>query len=87
MHLKCNRSLYSNILSLDILREETQRHPMWNSMWVFFFFSVQYLSPKPIMLSRNFPNLVLVLNMIYFSNVGTEPLLPFASGNIFSLHL
>lgn len=37
--------------------------------------------------SRNFPSLALDLNMIYFSNVGTEPLLPFASGNIFSLYL
>lgn len=50
-------------------------------------FSVGYLSQKTIIFNRNFPSLALVLNMPYFSNVGTEPLLPFASGNIFSLHL
>lgn len=50
-------------------------------------FSVGYLSQKTIILNRNCPSLAVVLNMTYFSNVGTEPLLPFAGGNIFSLHL
>lgn len=74
-------------LSLKNLGEETQRYPIWNSTVVFFSL-VWYTHPQEtIILHRNFPSLALVLSMIYFSNVGTEPPLPFSSENIFSLHL
>lgn len=61
------------------------------SVFFFFYFLLcdthTHTHQETIILSRNFPSLALALSMIYFSNVGTEPLLPISSGNIFSLHL